>query len=217
MKARPKSRIAEMAKHIAAKHGLDIDNPAVLDIARLEVAMQLEERALEEGRSHNTANLLNLRTALRDAHQTAGTLQPRKVELVIVEGVQGVFTCEQCQHVNHVDAQTGERKEEIVSRGKTISSPIDATPRQATETNADAIKSAPATPDTPDVSKQPAREPDRNRGEYVNSRTGAIEVLPLKRLEPPNVIAWRNPDPADAKPVPVAEHGLQFFDFGGRG
>jgi hypothetical protein len=198
------SRIAQMAEKIAAKIGMAVDNPHVIDIARLEVAMALEERALDEGRNHNTSNLLNLRTALHDAYQKAGALAPRKVQIAVVEAVQGYYECVHCHKANylapdryepltgHYDAQetkpTGQSEANNSPSGDGTPSP--ALPLEATETAQDA----------PEPEKAAQRPPDEWRGEYLGP-SGHVEVKPLKRLQPPPVVAWRNPDPADVQPV----------------
>jgi hypothetical protein len=211
----PRQTIADTAQRVAATTGMALDNPAVKDIARLEVAMAREEKALDDGHHYNTANLLNLRAALHDAYQKAGALQPRKVEIAFVQGVQGYYECVHCHQANYL---APDRYEPITGKYDPTETkphgqieanngpsgdgtPSPAMPLQATQTNAQRLNPAPAPTPADSV---PERSPDRWRGEYIGP-TGHVEVLPLKRLRRPD---WhRNPDPADAQPVAV-EHGL---------
>jgi hypothetical protein len=212
----PPHRIADMVQTVAAKTGMAADNPLVIDIARLEVAMAFEEKALEAGSYRfSAANLLNLRAALHDAYKSAGALQPRQIEIEIVEGVRGVYQCAKCGHENHLapdrytplvsdddkakrDHRQIEANNSPSGDGKPSPAMPDSVPHRATETSADALNPAPAPTPADSVT------PDRFRGEYMGP-SGHIEVLPLKRLQRPD---WhRNPDPADAAPRAV-EQGL---------
>ena len=211
----PRQTIADTAQRVAATTGMALDNPAVKDIARLEVAMAREEKALDDGHHYNTANLLNLRAALHDAYQKAGALQPRKVEIAFVQGVQGYYECVHCHQANYL---APDRYEPITGKYD----PTETKPHGQIEANKSPSGAAPAT--APVASEMPSQAnrkpagafavenreitppsvPDKFRGEYVGP-SGHIEVLPLKRLQRPD---WhRNPDPADAAPRAV-ELGL---------
>src|SRR6516162_7757192 len=153
-----KSRIAEMAKTVAAKTGLDIDNPHTIDIARLEVAMALEERALDEGRNPNTSSLLNLRTALQDAYKAAGALQPRKVEIEIVQGVQGYYECVHCHQANYL---APDRYEPITGKYD----PTETKPHGQIEANKSPSGAAPAT--APVASEMPSQANRKPAGAFA--------------------------------------------------
>jgi hypothetical protein len=196
------SKLATMRKTVADRIGLDIDNPAVTDIARLELAMAAEDAALETGRNFNSTNILNLRAALHDAYKAAGALQPRKVEIAIVQGVQGFYECVHCQGANYL---APDRYEPLTGHYEAQKSKPDAAPatenkdaRKATETNADALKAAPAPTLAPTVAKRVLG----SIHDGVTLPSGVVELAPLKKNQPMN---WhRNPDPNDA-PAPAQE------------
>ena len=137
-----------------------------------------------------------------DAYKAAGALQPRKIEIGFVEAVQGYYECVHCLKANYLDPG---RYEPLTGEYKPTAAKPEATPSPAPAMPLESPAVAQDAREPQKQEKTAQREPDRQRGEYIGP-SGHIEVLPLKRLEPPQVVSWRNPDPADAQSQPVEQH-----------
>jgi hypothetical protein len=203
--ARTKENLLDKAIKAASREmGLPVDDWRVERLANLQVLLRIAQSKwaniiAHEKTASNSAEIISLLDAITEAKRVVlpsgarGSIIPN-VRIQPVEGVEGYYQCQKCGHGNHLPAGSY--------------TPLQDTPKSG----APAAPTPPSAP-TPEQPQQPAdapvvveavREPIRSRGEYVGP-SGAVEVLPFKRLRPND---WhRNLDPADAgapeMPMPV--------------
>jgi hypothetical protein len=199
-------------KDAACEMGRPTDDWLVEKLATLMIQLRLvRAKGWSANNPAHTGDVIALMDQITALRKEAGNLAPTKVQISLVESVQGIYCCEKCGFENHlepdrytplVDRQT-EAKDPSGGRSPVTTSPDPTMPLSATAVTAGEVSSQ-NVENTHSVVPKVER---RSFHDPIVHPSGRVEYAPLKRLCPND---WhRRLDPADAVNVPdVSNAGL---------